>query len=91
MHRKLSLDNQNVYDAIRELSNISKFRIIELTQHKEMSITLLAKKANLAFNKCSNYCAELEAHSFIVKEKKGKNVLVKSRISISQLSSCTLL
>lgn len=91
MHRKLSLDNQKVYATIRELSNISKFRIIELTQHKEMSITSLAKKVNLAFNKCSNYCAQLEKNNLLKKKKKGKNVFVKSKINLSQLSSCILL
>ena len=80
MHRKIPLGNPSLFEKIYELSNISKFRIIELTQNKEISITLLSKKVNLAFNKCSNYCSELENHKFISKEKKGKNVFVKSKI-----------
>ena len=90
MHRSLPLDNQKLFKKICELSNISKFRIIEVTQNKEMSITLLAKKVNLAFNKCSNYCTELEKYDFIVKERKGKNIFVKSRISIDKLNSALL-
>jgi len=87
MHRKIALSNLELFGKIRELSNISKFRIIELTQNKEMSITLLAKKVNLAFNKCSNYCTDLEKHKFVTKERKGKNVLVKSKIYLNDLSS----
>ena len=87
MHRTLALDNSELFKKIRELSNISKFRIIELTQNKGISVTLLAKKVNLAFNKCSNYCTELENHNLISKQKKGKNVFVKSKISIYKLSS----
>jgi len=87
MHRKIPLANPALFEKIRELSNISKFRIIELTQDKGISITLLAKKVNLAFNKCSNYCAELENLNLIMKEKKGKNVFIKSKISIDKLKS----
>ena len=88
MHRSLPLDNQKLFTKICELSNISKFRIIEVTQNKELSITLLAKKVNLAFNKCSNYCTELEKYDFIVKERNGKNIFVKSKIDLQKISSC---
>ncbi|MEK6850066.1 MAG: hypothetical protein AABX85_00660 [Nanoarchaeota archaeon] len=87
MHRSLPLDNQELFKKICELSNISKFRIIEVTQNKELSITLLAKKVNLAFNKCSNYCTDLESHDFIIKERKGKNIFVKSKIDLHKISS----
>lgn len=87
MHRKLPLVNQEAYRKIRELSNISKFKILELTSNKEQSITSLAKEANLAFNKCSNYCTKLEKIGFIIKTKKGKNTLVKSKIDLSKLFS----
>ena len=87
MHRKIPLDNQKLFEKIGELSNISKFRIIELTQNKEISITLLAKKASLAFNKCSNYCSELVNLNLVMKEKKGKNVFVKSKVNLYKLSS----
>lgn len=87
MHRTLPLENQQLFQKVDELSNISKFRIIELTQNKEMSVTLLAKKVNLAFNKCSNYCTGLENHNLIMKEKKGKNVFIKSKVNLDRLSS----
>lgn len=87
MHRKIPLDNPALFEKICKLSNISKFKIIELTQNKEISVTLLAKKVNLAFNKCSNYCTELENFNLVAKEKKGKNVFVKSKTSIGKLNS----
>jgi len=87
MHRKLLLENQALFDKIGGLSNVSKFRIIELTQNKAASVTLLAKKINLAFNKCSNYCSELENLNLVTKEKKGKNVFVKSNVDLCKLSS----
>ena len=86
MHRKLTLDHPDIYGKIREMSNITKFRIIELTQEKEMSITLLAKKADLAYNKCVNYCTDLEKQKLLTKKKDGKNVFVKCKINISKLS-----
>lgn len=88
MHREIQLDNRELFEKIRQLSNISKFRIIELTQGKETSVTLLSRKVNLAFNKCSNYCAELENYGLIVKERKGKNVFIKSKINLHKLSLC---
>jgi len=86
MHRTLPLENRELFEKIRELSNISKFKIMELTQNKPMSVTLLAKKVNLAFNKCSNYCAELEKTDLVSKQKKGKNVFVKSKVNLCKLS-----
>ncbi len=87
MHRKIPLENAILFEKICELSNISKFKIVELTQENKMNIGLLSKKVKLAFNKCSNYCSELERLHLIVKEKKGKNVFVKSKINLSKLHS----
>jgi len=87
MHRKIPLENRELYEKIRELSNISKFRIVELTQEKEKNVTFLAKKSSLAFNKCSNYCSELKKSDLVSKEKKGKNVFVKSKVNLCKLSS----
>lgn len=86
MHRKIEVKNLSLFRKIRELSNPSKFKILELTQNETMNITLLAKKVNLAFNKCSNYCTQLEASHLLVKEKDSKNVLVKSKIDLIKLN-----
>ena len=87
MHRKLPLGNPDIYEKVRELSNITKFRIIELTQDKEISVTMLAKKVDLAYNECVNYCTDLEKQKLLVKKKDGKNVFVKSKVSIQKLSN----
>lgn len=87
MHRTLNLDNQEIFDRIKELSNITKFRIMELIQNKKLSITMLSKKVNLAFNKCSNYCSDLKNKGLVKKEKLGKNVFVKSKLNLQRLSS----
>ncbi|MBS3077431.1 winged helix-turn-helix transcriptional regulator [Candidatus Pacearchaeota archaeon] len=85
MHRTLPLKNQKIFEKICELSNISKFKIVELTQDKEMSITILSKEANLAFNKCSNYCSSLENFGLVTKHKEGKEVFVKSNLNLDKL------
>ena len=86
MYRKIPLENMILFEKICLLSNMSKFRIVELTQENEISISFLSKKIKIAFNKCSNYCSELEQSNLISKEKKGKNVFVKSKIILSKLS-----
>ena len=85
MHREISVKDRSLFDKIGKLSNPSKFRIIELTQKEKASITDLAKKVNLAFNKCSNYCADLVRIGFLEKEKEGKNVFVKSKVNLSKI------
>jgi len=65
---------------------MTKFRIIEVTQNKEMNVTMLAKKVDLAYNKCVNYCTDLEKQKLLTKKKDGKNVFVKCKINISKLS-----
>jgi len=85
MHRKVEVKNKELFTKIKELSNPSKFRILEIIENGKMSVTLLAKKVNLAFNKCSNYCSQMEKVNILTKEKKGKNVFVKSRLEIKEL------
>lgn len=85
MHREIKVKNQKLFRKVKELSNPSKFKILEILQEEKISITLLAKKVNLAFNKCSNYCTDLEKNNFLIKEKQGKNVLVKGNLDMKKL------
>lgn len=85
MHRKIEVKNKELFSKIKELSNPSKFKILEVLQNEKMSVTFLAKKVNLAFNKCSNYCSDLEKNNFLTKEKDGKNVFVKSDFDLKKL------
>lgn len=85
MHEKITLKEKGIYSKIRQLSNVRKFKILELTQEREVDVTELSKLSLLAFNKCSNYCTSLEKENLIKKEKKGKNTFVKSKISLKDL------
>jgi len=79
------IKNKTIYDKIKQLSNKSKFKIIEATQDRELDITELSKISKIAFNKCSNYCTQLEKEGLIEKNKRGINTLVKSKIILKNL------
>lgn len=85
MHRSLNIKEKEIYSKIRQLSNISKFKILELTQEKEIDVTELSKLSELAFNKCSNYCTALEKENLIIKDRSGVNTFIKSNISFKNL------
>jgi len=87
MHRKIDVKNKELFSKIKELSNPSKFKILEVLQNGKMSVTPLAKKVNLAFNKCSNYCSDLEKNNFLIKEKDKKNVFVKTNLNLQKLKN----
>lgn len=87
MKSNSDIENKLVYWVIKELSNRKKFRIIELTQNKEVNITLIAREIKLAYNKCSDYCAKLEKVGLAHKRKQGKEVFVKSRLNLGKLAS----
>ena len=76
--------SERLYKQIKQLSNKKKFKILELTQEKEKNISELSKELKLAFNKCSNYVTELEKEKLVVKETVGRNVYIKSKVSISE-------
>ena len=86
MNKDLLIENRLVFEKLRQLSNRNKFRIIELTQKDEMAITLIAKEIKLAYNKCSDYCTKLQRVGLIDKKKRGKEVLIKSKIGMESLS-----
>jgi len=75
---------EKLYKQIKQLSNKKKFKILELTQEKQKNISELSKELKLAFNKCSNYVTELENEKLVVKETVGRNVYVKSKVSLSE-------
>lgn len=85
MHRNLDIKDKEIYLKIRQLANISKFKILELTQEKEIDVTELSKLSKLAFNKCSNYCTSLEKINLVTKNRIGVNTFIKSKISLKSL------
>lgn len=70
------------YEKIKVLSNKQRFRIVELTQNKEMSITEISDSLKLSYTKCADYIKLLERHYLIEKRKDGKNVLIKSKLKL---------
>ena len=76
-----TLQNLSLFKKIKQLSNEKKFKIIELTENKPLNISSLSKEIKIAFNKCSNYCTQLEKEGLVKKYREGKNTLVKSNIS----------
>ncbi len=78
------LQNEFLFKKVYELSNKQNFKVIELTQNKEMSITEIKKHLKLKYKRCSEYIKKLEALQLVKKSKKGKNVLVRSRVKINK-------
>ncbi len=80
------VQNALLFRKIKQLSNEKKFKIIELTQKNYLDISSLSKKIEIAFNKCSNYCTQLEKNGLVEKQRKGKNTLVKSKVNFMKNS-----
>ena len=74
------MEQIGLFKKIKQLSNEKKFRIIELTQKEPLDITSLSKEIKIAFNKCSNYCTQLEENGLVEKQREGKNTLIKSKV-----------
>lgn len=78
------LKNPQVYDKIRAMSNMMRFAVLELTQHKDLSITELASNLHLAYTKVADYVKMLEDLELVSKTKVGKEVRVRSRVIFSK-------
>ena len=76
--------NDELFNKIKLISNRLRFKIIELTQDDEYSITELSSKLELAYNKCSDYVSLLEKKGLVSKESKGKEVFVRSKIKLEK-------
>lgn len=85
MTKEICLDNEEIFNKIKIISNRLRFRILELTQNKEINITKLGEQLNLAYNKCADYVKMLESNGLVIKKKDGKIVLIKSNIKISKI------
>lgn len=83
MTSNIEVGNKQLFNKLRIMSNKSRFRIIELTQNNEVSITDLSSALRLAYNKTSDYVTMLEKQGLIVKNQVGKSVKVTSKVKIS--------
>lgn len=84
MSRETSLKNEEVYLKLRLISNRVRFRILELTKDKQLNITELSSILKIAYTKCAEYVSMLESNGLIEKEKNGKEVFVKSSVTIEK-------
>lgn len=77
-------DTEQLYRRIKVISNKTRFRILQLTQEKALSITELSERLKLAYTKTADYVALLEAHELVQKERSGKETLVRSVVTIRE-------
>ncbi|MBS3165816.1 winged helix-turn-helix transcriptional regulator [Candidatus Woesearchaeota archaeon] len=78
----LSLTNEELFSKVRVISNRYRFKIIELTQNDNPSISSLSKKIGLSYTKCADYVTLLENNGLIQKERIGKETKVRSSIKL---------
>ena len=77
------VEKQELFERIKLLSNSQRFRILELTEAEQLTITELSSKLKLAYNKCADYVTLMEKKGIVEKNKVGKEVKVKSMVKLS--------
>ena len=65
------------------MSNQYRFRILELVQTNQKSISALSSELNLSYTKCADYVRLLEKVYLIRKIKKGKETMIASKATFS--------
>jgi len=78
-----SFQNHLLFRKIKLISNLQRFRILELTQDKELNISELSSKLNLAYNKCADYVRLLEQSGLVQKTREGKEAQIRSKVKFS--------
>ena len=78
-----SFQNPLLFKKIKLISNSQRFRILELTQDKELNISELSTKLKLAYNKCADYVRMLEQSGLIQKTREGKEAQIKSKVKFA--------
>ncbi len=79
-YKDYGIRHQILFDRIKVISNPQRFKIIELTQENQLSITELCSKLKIAYNKCADYVSMLSHQNIIKKTKIGKEVKVLSLV-----------
>ncbi len=78
-----SIRNEAIFKKIKLISNSKRFKILELTAKQSMNITDLSSKVSLSYTKCRDYIDELKKNGLVSKVKQGKNVVINSKVKIS--------
>jgi len=71
-----------LYEKIKAISNLNRFKIIEIAEREPISIARLSAKLNLSYTKCSNYVTLLEKAGLIQKKRVGKETHIRSRVKL---------
>ena len=79
-YKDYGIRHQILFDRIKVISNPQRFKIIELTQENQLSITELCSKLKIAYNKCADYVSMLSHQNIIKKTKIRKEVKVLSLV-----------
>ena len=82
MSKTLKLQRRALFGKIRIISNEYRFKILELTDSRKMSITRLSSSLNLSYTKCADYVSLLEKAGLVQKTRAGKEVLVESKVDL---------
>jgi predicted transcriptional regulator len=84
MYSDSKLKNEKIFNKVKILSNRKRFKIIELTQNKELSISEISSILNLSYTKCADYITALQKENLVQKRKAGKVTLIKSKVRIKE-------
>ncbi len=82
MTRKYPFQNSELFEKVKAISNPARFKVLELTQDKELNVTEIGKNLKMNYKRCSEYIKKLEKLKMINKSKKGKNVYIKSKVKL---------
>lgn len=83
MSFNVNLNNEELFKKLKLISNRVRFKILELSQHNNPTITELSSKLKISYNKCADYVAMLEKAGLLIKEKEGKEVRVQSKVRLN--------
>ncbi len=86
MTKNVSIRRNKIYTQIKVMSNQYRFKILELTQDNQISISELSSTLKLSYTKCTDYIGLLEKEGLIKKTKVGKEVLVSSKVRFKNKS-----
>jgi predicted transcriptional regulator len=78
------MKDMSLFPKVKVLSNKLRFKIVELTQNKQLSITVLSSKLKLSYTKCADYVTMLEKEGLVEKVRDGKEVKVRSKVRIGK-------
>lgn len=82
MSEKIFLQNEELFQKIRIISNRFRFRIIELSQKNQPSISEISSILKLSYTKCADYIQMLNKQGLVSKIKIGKEIKIKSNVKL---------